>query len=109
RLEVPADAPRQQVGRPYEDKDQHTYHVVHVRKAEANAYRAKGTDLKAGRYLVDDQGRPKYRTDIPIAQEAKVMDNGQEAPKQFSAPQPQLFALITQGILGGELEWGMVI
>ena len=37
------------------------------------------------------------------------MDNGEEAPEKFKAPQPQLFAIITKGILGGKLEWGLVI
>ncbi len=37
------------------------------------------------------------------------MDNGEEAPKGFSAPQPQLFSSIIQGILGGTLEWGLVV
>jgi hypothetical protein len=58
---------------------------------------------------VDSQGFPQYKTDIPIAQESDTMDNGEKAPKGFSAPQPQLFALITEGILGGKLEWGLVI
>src|SRR5262249_4337168 len=31
------------------------------------------------------------------------------APERFKAPQPQLFQLITEGILGGQLEWGLVI
>ena len=37
------------------------------------------------------------------------MDNGEPAPKTFAAPQPQLFALIIDGILGGSLPWGLVI
>ena len=37
------------------------------------------------------------------------MDYGEKAPLPFSAPQPQLFALITEGILGGKLEWGLVV
>src|SRR6185369_2467180 len=52
------------------------------------------------------QGRPHYRTDIPIAQESKKMDDG-TAVKGFSAPQPQLFSSIIEGILGGTLEWGL--
>src|SRR5262249_41202797 len=48
-------------------------------------------------------------TDIPIAQESKKMDNGEDAPKAFAAPQPQLFALITEGILSRKLEWSLVI
>ncbi len=33
----------------------------------------------------------------------------QKAPEPFAAPQPQLFALIIDGILGGKLEWGLVV
>jgi hypothetical protein len=36
------------------------------------------------------------------------MDNGEEAPKGFSAPQPELFASLVKGILGGALQWGLV-
>ncbi|MCI0455984.1 MAG: OPT/YSL family transporter [Gemmataceae bacterium] len=108
-LNVPADAPREQVGRPHDEKDTNTYRVVHVRQEEAEAYKDKGYDVPAGRYLVDEQGRPKYKTDIPIARESEKMDTGQEAPKGFSAPQPALFALLTRGILGGTLEWSLVV
>jgi len=37
------------------------------------------------------------------------MDNGADAPKAFDPPQPELFALIIKGILGGTLEWSLVI
>jgi hypothetical protein len=66
-------------------------------------------NVKPGRYLVDDQGRATYRTDLAIAQEYKTMDNGKEAPKGFTAPQPQLFASIITGILGGTLQWGLFV
>jgi putative OPT family oligopeptide transporter len=102
QLEVPPDAPRERVGRPYNETDQNEYRVVHV-------YRDQYPDVKPGRYLTDEAGSPKYRTDIPIAQESKIMDNGQEAPTKFSAPQPQLFALIIEGILARKLEWSLVI
>ena len=36
------------------------------------------------------------------------MDNGRKAPTPFKAPQPQLFAIIIEGILGGKLEWSLV-
>jgi putative OPT family oligopeptide transporter len=98
---VPADAPRQQVGRPYEGQDDRTYRKVYLREAIPDA-------APAGWYLVDDEGRLAYRIDVPIKREAKVMDNGEEAPDRFKAPQPQLFALIIQGILGGNLEWVLV-
>jgi hypothetical protein len=37
------------------------------------------------------------------------MDNGVPVPPGFRAPQPRLFALIIEGILGGNLEWTFVI
>ncbi len=104
-LSIPPDAPTQKVGRPYEEKDEHVYHVVHVRNDQRNQY----PDVKPGRYLVDDSGKIKYKTDTPIAQESNKMDNGADAPKGFSAPQPQLFQSIITGILGGTLEWGLFI
>ena len=100
-LTVPADAPRTKAGKPHE-ADAKEYRVVHVLKDEY-------PDVKAGRYLVDDAGKPVYRTDVPISRESKIMDNGEEAPKEFTAPQPRLFANIIQGILGGTLEWGLII
>jgi hypothetical protein len=108
QFEIPTDSPSEFVGRPHAD-DKQEYRVVHITKSQADDFAKKGVSVKPGRYLVDSQGFPQYKTDIPIAQESDTMDNGEKAPKQFSAPQPQLFALITNGILGGELEWGWVI
>jgi len=65
--------------------------------------------VKPGRYLVDANGKPVYRADMPIQREALKMDNGKDAPKGISAPQPQLFSGIIEGILGGTLEWGLVV
>src|SRR5262249_9693965 len=64
---------------------------------------------KPGRYQVDEQNRLKYKADIPIAQESKTMDDGRPAPRAFSAPQPDLFRSIIDGILGGRLEWSLFI
>jgi putative OPT family oligopeptide transporter len=105
---VPDDAPREKPGRPYaggwegQPADANEYRVVHVRADEYPS-------LKPGRYLVDGAGKPVYRTDMPISQESKVMDNGEDAPRGFGAPQPRLFADIIKGILGGKLEWALVI
>jgi uncharacterized oligopeptide transporter (OPT) family protein len=104
----PGTAPREQVGRPYADKDKTLYYVVHVSKKEAKDFKDQGYEVTPGRYLTDASGRAKYRTDTPIDQKEKKMDDGTEAPTAFSAPQPQLFALITEGILGGDLEWALV-
>ena len=103
---MPSDAPGVHVGQPYNKKDSNTYRVVHFRKEEADKLKEKNVDIKPGRYLVDEQGKPHYRTDIPIAQESKKMDDGTTV-SGFQAPQPQLFASIIEGILGGTLEWGL--
>jgi uncharacterized oligopeptide transporter (OPT) family protein len=103
KLTVPEGAPRERAGKPHED-DSNVYLVVHVRKDDPANPR-----VKPGRYLVNNSGRVAYRTDVPIHREAEKMDNGQDAPKGFTAPQPELFSSITEGILGGTLEWGWVI
>jgi hypothetical protein len=102
QIQVPTDAPRENVGRPYAETDATEYRVVHI-------YKGQYPDVKEGRYLVDDQGRIQYKTDIPINQESPIMDNDKPAPTKFTAPQPQLFQLIIQGILSRELEWSLVI
>ncbi|MFO0804510.1 MAG: oligopeptide transporter, OPT family [Gemmataceae bacterium] len=100
-LQMMGDEPRERPGKPYES-DTTEYRVVHV----AHSHFEK---VPRGRYLVDEAGRPVYRADLPISREAATMDNGDEAPKEFTAPQPRLFANIIQGILGGTLEWGLII
>jgi uncharacterized oligopeptide transporter (OPT) family protein len=102
QVKVPDDAPRQQVGQPYEGKDERTYRAVYIREGE---YQGIGR----GWYLADDTGRLAYKMDVPIQRESAVMDDGEKAPDSFRAPQPQLFQLIVEGILGGTLEWGLVI
>jgi putative OPT family oligopeptide transporter len=104
-LIVPPDAPTAQVGKPYAEEDKTFYRIVHVRKGDAN----NEAGAPPGRYYVNDQGRAVYRTDLAIAREYAKMDNNADLPKGFSAPQPQLFASIIEGILGGRLEWGLVV
>jgi uncharacterized oligopeptide transporter (OPT) family protein len=101
-VSIPGDAPRQKVGQPYDGQDDKEYRVVSIRAEEYEG-------VPEGWYLVDDAGRLTYKMDVPIKRERKVMDNGAEAPDRFKAPQPQLFALIIEGILGGKLEWGLVV
>lgn len=105
KLAIPADAPTEKPGRPYnagERLDTNEYFVVHVRRGEHDV-------LKPGRYLVTAAGQPVYRTDVPISREEKTMDSGTDAPREFTAPQPRLFANIIEGILGGTLEWSLII
>lgn len=103
KLNIPEDAPTGRVGKPHEE-DARAYYIVHVvRNDKLNP------DVPSGRYYVEEDGTPRYQTDTPIAQEYSVMDNGKEAPRPFSAPQPRLFASIIEGILGGTLEWGLFV
>jgi uncharacterized oligopeptide transporter (OPT) family protein len=92
----------QKVGQPYADKDANTYRAVYVRNPRIK-------DMDPGWYLIDDDGRVVYRIDVPIERKFKDMDNGVPASEKFKAPQPKLFQIITTGILGGELQWGLVI
>jgi len=105
KVAIPADAPREKPGRPYDEgelKDDKEYHVVHILEKQY-------LDIPAGRYLVDDAGALIYLTDVPINQKQEKMDNGEKAPDKFKAAQPQLFQLIIKGILGGTLEWTLII
>ncbi|HTK77221.1 MAG TPA: oligopeptide transporter, OPT family [Gemmataceae bacterium] len=102
KIAVPDDAPRQSVGQPYSDEDKREYRAVY---AEENKY----TGVPRGWYLAEDDGRLVYKIDVPIKREAEEMDNGRKAPNAFKAPQPQLFAIIIEGILGGRLEWSLVV
>jgi putative OPT family oligopeptide transporter len=104
--EIPPDAPEQQVGQPYKGKDTNTYRAVFVRNPTI-------PNMERGWYLVDKDGYVKYWIDVPISRRFKEMDKvdgvPQPASEQFQAPQPQLFQTITEGILGGELNWGLIV
>ena len=76
-----------------------------------------GTEPPSDRYLSADHGWIPGELALPeaptqhdrVARLAAFVVRGEEAPERFKAPQPQLFAIIIEGILGGELEWGLVI
>ena len=103
KLNIPEDAPYDFAGKPHEN-DSAPYRVVHVRKDDE-----LNPNVMPGRYLVAEDGTPAYRADVPINRKRPKMDNGQDAPEPFAAPQPQLFSLLIEGILGGKLEWGLVV
>lgn len=95
----------QQVGRPYNQgdaADTTVYHIVHLRRDQI-------AGVPPGRYLVDDAGTIRYKTDPAINGELKKLDDGTDAPARFTPPQPRLFASIIDGILTGRLEWGLVL
>ncbi len=61
-----------------------------------------------GKYLVDDSGTARYLKDPGIGGRLDYSTSG--APlKKFNPPQPRLFATIIDGIMKGDLPWGLVI
>ncbi len=119
KVAVPQDAKERKVGKPYEGRDDATYKVVFVHEDEYKyAHDGKEESVGEGWYLATPEGVLTYKMDVPIKREHKRMDDpddplnaarGDEAGEKFKAPQPQLFALIIKGILGGSLEWGLVV
>lgn len=61
-----------------------------------------------GKYLVDDAGQARFLLDPGIGGRLNYSTSG--APmKKFNPPQPRLFATIIDGIMKGDLPWGLVI
>ena len=80
--------------------------------ADSNAYRVwHNTDTNiapAGKYLVDDQGVPKYKVDPGINGTEKVRPDG-TAVSKFDAPKATLMSYIIKGVLDRKLPWGLVL
>jgi putative OPT family oligopeptide transporter len=81
--------------------DEAAYHVW--RAAEGNPQGAP-----QGKYLVDDEGRLRYRVDPGINGTVSQRPDGVEVPK-FNAPKARLMALITDGVLSQRLPWALVL
>jgi putative OPT family oligopeptide transporter len=79
------------------------YHVWHIDQGEAESQK-----IPAGKYLVDDQGRIHYLVDPGITGRLRHRDDGSEVPK-YAAPQTELMAVITQGILTRKLPWTLLV
>lgn len=61
-----------------------------------------------GKYLVDDTGTARYLIDPGIGGRLNYTTSGNPI-KKFNPPQPRLFATIIDGIMEGNLPWGLVI
>jgi uncharacterized oligopeptide transporter (OPT) family protein len=61
----------------------------------------------AGKYLVDSAGKPRYLVDPAINGRVDTRDDGTKVVK-FDAPKASLMALIIDGVLQGDLPWGLV-
>jgi uncharacterized oligopeptide transporter (OPT) family protein len=77
------------------------YHVW--RAADGNPQK-----VPPDKYLVDSQGRLRYLVDPGINGRLTHRDNGTEVTK-YTAPKAALMAIITQGILKGDLPWTLVL
>ena len=71
-------------------------------------YKVDETGSRAGKYLVDEAGTPKYFVDPGINGTFKATEGGREVDK-FAAPQATLMSYIIKGILNRELPWGLVL
>lgn len=61
-----------------------------------------------GTYLVDESGQAQFLKDPGVGGRLSYTTSG--APiKKFDPPQPRLFATIIDGIMSGDLPWGLVI
>jgi putative OPT family oligopeptide transporter len=61
-----------------------------------------------GKYLVDETGTARYLKDPGVGGRLNYTTSGATI-KKFNPPQPRLFATIIDGIMKGDLPWGLVI
>jgi hypothetical protein len=104
---IPADLlaalQRQRPGGQYSD-DTHEYYVFHVGEAEATP------ELKAGKYLADDDGKLVYFVDPAINGTLDRTDDGHSVRDvKYQAPKTQLMEKIISGIFNQKLPWGLVL
>ncbi|MDQ3806079.1 MAG: oligopeptide transporter, OPT family [Acidobacteriota bacterium] len=71
-------------------------------------YKVDEQGSRAGKYLVDETGTPKYFVDPGINGTQRVRADGTEVDK-FAAPKATLMSYIIKGILNRELPWGLVL
>ncbi|MGO8689576.1 MAG: OPT family oligopeptide transporter [Thermoguttaceae bacterium] len=83
--------------------DPTAYHAYRVSQAEAERQQ-----IPRGKYLVDDAGRIRYLVDPGIMGVLTHDDHGNQVRK-YAAPQTELMALITDGILARKLPWTLVV
>jgi putative OPT family oligopeptide transporter len=79
---------------------------------DGNSYkvwRAVGIEgVVPGKYLVDETGQARYLVDPGIGGRMTKTQAGLPI-KKFDPPQPRLFAVIIDGIMGQKLPWGLVM
>src|SRR5919106_775978 len=90
--------------------DAREYRVAYLREDVGNVPR--------GKYLIDEGGRPRYLVDsavgdVPagryLVDEQGTVKYAATTVAKYDAPKAQLFRLIIDGTLGGQLPWGLVL
>ena len=66
-------------------------------------------DVLPGKYYVDASRRPAVLVDPAITGRLNRNDNGEEVKFKFPAPKTQVMGIIINGVLGGTLNWGLVL
>ena len=66
-------------------------------------------DILPGKYYVDASRRPAVLVDPAITGRLNKNDNGEEVKFKFPAPKTQVMGIIINGVLGGTLNWGLVL
>lgn len=99
-IDAPADLPREAPKGQYAD-DTATYRAIHIRAGEREG-------VRAGKYLLNDDGTIRYLVDPGINGALKFTDDGREVSK-YKAPKATLMAFIIDGILTQRLPWELVL
>jgi putative OPT family oligopeptide transporter len=66
-------------------------------------------DVLPGKFLVDANRHPAVLVDPAITGRLNRSDNGEEVKFKFPAPKTQVMGIIINGVLGGTLNWGLVL
>jgi uncharacterized oligopeptide transporter (OPT) family protein len=66
-------------------------------------------NILPGKYYVDASRHPAVLVDPAITGRLNRNDNGEEVKFKFPAPKTQVMGIIINGVLGGTLNWGLVL
>ncbi|HWY86002.1 MAG TPA: oligopeptide transporter, OPT family [Gemmataceae bacterium] len=80
----------------------HTYYVWRPMQGEYEK-------VEPGKYLVDDTGDVRYLVDPGIMGRRTHRDDGSKVSREFEAPKTQVMALIINSVLGGKLNWTLLV
>jgi putative OPT family oligopeptide transporter len=65
--------------------------------------------VEPGKYLVDQNGTVRYLVDPGIMGRRTHRDDGTKVNREFEAPKTQVMALIINSVLGGTLNWTLLV